>query len=263
MSAEAVIAVARGELGYTETKNNITKYWQEYDPAFQGQPWCVAFLWWCFRQADESTAFFGGGKTASCGILLRWYRGMGYTVPLTEVQPGDIVILDFSGAKTDTQHCGLVTEVGWISHGTVGWIRTIEGNTSKSGSQSNGGEVCEKVRYPSQIVAVCRPHYKKEVKPVDDVSGHWAEKSIRWELDSHISNGYPDGSYKPNDSITRAEDATKLYRFYELVETENGELRQENARLKTEVSGLREEVDTLKASMADMTALMNKLSQGQ
>ena len=232
MSLNRVIAVAEGEMGYTETGNNITKYWQEYDPSFQGQPWCVAFLWWCFKHGGEESAFFGGGKTASCGILLRWYRAMGQTVYITQVQPGDIVILNFSGTK-DTEHCGLVTEVGWISHGVVGLIKTIEGNTSVSGSQSNGGEVCLKVRYPRQIVAVCRPHYKPKEEPMkDDITGHWAEKAIRWELDAGISNGYPDGSYKPDQPVTRAEDATKLYRFCEVLEAEISELRKEIARLK-------------------------------
>lgn len=237
MSAEDVIAVARSDLGYKETGNNITKYWEAYDPAFQGQPWCVGCQWDWFRRAGESAAFMGGGKTASCGILLRWYRAMGQTVEVYQIQPGDILILDFSGRKADTQHCALVTEVGWVSHGTVGWVKTIEGNTSKSGSQSNGGEVCEKVRYPSQIVAVCRPKYKpKEVKPVDDYSTHWGAKAIRWELDNRISNGYPDGSYKPDAPITRAEDATKLYRFYEMMESEINDLRKEIARLKTELA---------------------------
>ena len=63
MSKENVIGIARGELGVTEDPpgSNRTKYWEAYDPAFQGQPWCVCFLWWVFRQAGEAPAFFGGG----------------------------------------------------------------------------------------------------------------------------------------------------------------------------------------------------------
>lgn len=213
MSAEAVIAVARSDLGYKETGNNITKYWEAYDPAFQGQPWCVGCQWDWFRRAGESAAFMGGGKTASCGILLRWYRAMGQTVEVYQVQPGDILILDFSGRKADTQHCGLVTEVGWISNGVVGWIRTIEGNTSKSGSQANGGEVCEKVRYPSQIVAVCRPKYKEEPVKKDDLTGHWAEAACRKAEEKGVMRGYPDGSWAPDKTLTRAELATVLDRL--------------------------------------------------
>ena len=44
MSLSKVLEVARGELGYTEQPVNRTKYWQDYDPSFQGQPWYIAFL---------------------------------------------------------------------------------------------------------------------------------------------------------------------------------------------------------------------------
>ena len=179
MSLERVIAVARGELGYTEYPpgSNWTFFWEEYDPAFQGQPWCVSFLWWCFRQAGESGAFFGGGKTASCGTLLRWYEAMGQTVPVSEAQPGDIVILNFSGTR-DPQHCGLVESVLGIG----GYIETIEGNTSAGGSQDNGGMVMCKTRKARNVVGVCRPKYKEEPVLTDkpeDFCGHWAEAAIR------------------------------------------------------------------------------------
>ena len=71
MSLSKVLEIARGELGVCESPpgSNRVKYWEDYDPAYQGQPWCVAFLWWVFQQAGERMSFFGGGKTASCGTL--------------------------------------------------------------------------------------------------------------------------------------------------------------------------------------------------
>ena len=162
-------------------------------------------------------AFFGGGKTASCSMLLRWYREQGLTVPVSEVQVGDIVILNFHGTK-DTEHCGLVTCV-YDSDDGISFVDTVEGNTSSSnGSQSNGGMVCAKTRYPSQIVAVCRPQYKADdPQPVDDVSGHWAKGSIEWATEKGLIKGYPDGSFKPNNPLTRAEACAILERFYELL----------------------------------------------
>lgn len=213
MSLARVIEVARSQLGYAEAPpgSNRVKYWEDYGAGWQGQPWCVCFLWWCFRQAGESSAFLGGAKTASCGTLLRWYEARGQTVPAEQVQRGDIVILNFSGTK-DTQHCGLATEVQ-RSNGSNLFLRTIEGNTSDGGSQDNGGMVCRKTRYPRQVVGVCRPKYKQEVIPVDDITGHWAEKEIRRCIQRGIIKGYPDGSFQPEKPVTRAELATVLDRL--------------------------------------------------
>ena len=206
MSAEAVIAVAREELGYTEAPkdSNMTKYGQEY--GMNGQPWCVMFLWWCFRQAGEYKAFFGGGKTASCKRLRDWYMAMGQVAPVEDAQPGDIVILNFSGTR-DTEHCGIVVSKG------KGYIVTIEGNTG-TGSQANGGMVCSKTRYLSQILADCSPKYKEEPMPKkDDLTGHWAEAACRKAEDKGVMKGYPDGSWAPDKTLTRAELATVLDRL--------------------------------------------------
>ena len=221
MSMKRVIEIARSELGEHENPpgSNRVKYWQDYDPVYQGQPWCVAFLWWVFQQAGERMAFFGGGKTASCTILLRWYREQGLTVPVSDVQVGDIVILNFRGKK-EPEHCGLVVDPHWHQDATLDYVYTIEGNTTTSvyGSQDNGGCVAVKTRYPSQIVGVCRPQYKpEEPEIVDDVSGHWFTPSVEWAREKGLIKNYPDGSFKPNQAITRAEACVMLERFYALL----------------------------------------------
>lgn len=218
MSLSKVIDVARGELGVTENPagSNLTKYgfWYGVD----GVPWCVIFLCWLFNEAGERMAFFGGGKTASCSILLRWYQEQGLTVDKPDVQKGDIVLLNFHGGN-EPEHCGLVDRIlpgGWV----VG-VHTIEGNTTPSdGSQSNGGMVCEKTRYPYQIVAVCRPQYQPEPVTVDDITGHWAEKDIRWCMEHGLMQGYPDGSFKPDQLVTRAELAAVIRRLAEEKEND-------------------------------------------
>ena len=224
MSQSKVIETAKLELDVTENPpgSNRVKYWDAYDPKMQGQPWCVCFLWWVFQQAGERMSFFGGGKTASCSMLLRWYKEQGLTVDVAEVQPGDIVLLNFNKGKSP-EHCGLVTMVSdlvKLDNGVPYCVWTIEGNTSSSdGSQSNGGMVCEKLRYPtSQVVAVCRPQYKpEEPEVIDDVSNHWAAASIEWAKERGLVKGYPDGSFKPNNPLTRAEACAILERFYELL----------------------------------------------
>ena len=213
MSLERVIAVAEGEVGVPEYPpgSNRVKYWDDFGAGWQGQPWCVAFLAWCFRAAGEAAAFFGGALTASCGTLLRWYRLQYQTLAVSQAQRGDIVILNFSGTP-DTQHCGLVTDA-CRSNGSILAIRTIEGNTSDGGSQDNGGMVCRKIRYPRQVVGVCRPKYKEEPVTKDDLTGHWAEDACRKAERQGIMRGYPDGSWCPDKPVTRAELATVLDRL--------------------------------------------------
>ena len=238
MSLSKVVAVARGEIGKTEWPpgSNITPYGEAY--GLNGVPWCLQFLWWVFREAGESSAFFGGAKTASCGTFLKWYQEQGQTVPVSGVQPGDVVILNFDRTK-ETQHCGYVTNVvrnKGKSNGYVMSVQTIEGNTSIAGSQSNGGMVCEKTRYPYQMVGVCRIQYKEEEPVITDIkpdyTDHWAKMAILWAKDKGISNGYPDGMWRPDQQITRAEAVTMLYRYNDVVQKELTELRQEIARLK-------------------------------
>ena len=217
MSLSKVIEVARADLGYTENPpgSNMTKYGEAY--GMNGVPWCVEALWFWFNEAGERMAFFGGGQTASCSVLLRWYREQGLTVPVSEVQTGDIVILNFHGTK-DTEHCGLVVD----ADGT--YVATIEGNTSPGleGSQDNGGCVAWKRRLLSQIVGVFRPQYKPDdPQPVDDVSGHWAKEDIRWAEKMKLMTGYPDGLFKPDAPVTRAEEAVILHRFYNLIRGED------------------------------------------
>lgn len=220
MSLSKVIEIALGELGKSEFPkgSNLTEYGERY--GLNGVPWCVIFLWDVFQRAGERMAFYNGGKTASCKTLLRCYKEEGKTAQIKDIQIGDILILNFSGkmynGELDTEHCALVVEKGKLS-GT--WY-TVEGNTSPGleGSQDNGGCVAKKLRSVKNVVAVCRPQYKpEEPQPVDDISGHWAKASIEWAKEKGLIKGYPDGSFKPNQAITRAEACVMLERFYALL----------------------------------------------
>lgn len=224
MSVKAVIDVARAYLGVTEEPpgSNLTIFGAEY--GLDGQPWCVMFLWYCFQHAGERMAFFGGGRTASCSVLLRWYKEQGLTVPVEDVRVGDIVLLNFNGKGTP-DHCGLVATVG--KHNGDACVWTIEGNTTASGTtggaEDNGGMVDLKLRLRRNIVGVCRPQYKaEEPQPVDDVSGHWYSKPIEWAKEKGLLEGYPDGSFKPNNPLTRAEACAMAERLYRLIMEDDG-----------------------------------------
>ncbi len=52
----------------------------------------------------------------------------------------------------------------------------------------------------------------------DVVAGAWYEKAVLWATANNIVNGYPDGSFGPDNSITRQEMAAILYRYAQFKE---------------------------------------------
>jgi hypothetical protein len=60
------------------------------------------------------------------------------------------------------------------------------------------------------------------VKPaLNDISGHWAETSINQLVNTGAISGYPDSTFKPDSSITRAEFATVLVKALNLEPRNN------------------------------------------
>ena len=60
--------------------------------------------------------------------------------------------------------------------------------------------------------------------PFSDIAGHWAENTITRWADIGIVNGYPDGTFKPDEPITRAELAKIVTLAFGLTEKTATEL---------------------------------------
>ena len=153
-TAKEILAVARRELGYTESPagSNRTKYGKWF--GLDGQPWCMMFVQWCFRQAGGQDLL--PALTASCGALMRAAKAKGCWVT-GGYQPGDVVIYDFPGNNVKTDHCGIVEQL------SGGGIIAIEGNTG-SGNDADGGQVQRRVRSNKVILGAFRPDYDMEEK---------------------------------------------------------------------------------------------------
>jgi hypothetical protein len=128
-----LIEVAAAEVGTVEEGDNLTKYGKFMKA--DGLPWCGSFVNWCAAQAGiripnvVSTAA-GAHKFRE---LSRWSN-----IP----QLGYLAFFDFPHDGVDRiSHIGIV--VGLIDSKTC---LTIEGNTSGTGDQRNGGMVMIKVR---------------------------------------------------------------------------------------------------------------------
>lgn len=135
MGADQLLAVAAGEIGYTEQPrgSNRTKFGAWY--GLDGQPWCAMFISWCADKAGVATIV---PKFAYTPAGAEWFQTRGSWSSLP--QRGDLAFYDLGGLGR-ISHVGLVESIpaagGWYS---------IEGNTSGQGGRS-GGEVRRQHRH--------------------------------------------------------------------------------------------------------------------
>ena len=223
-TAQQLLNIARAELGTKESpagSNNVmynTAYYgrEVYDGLWDTEfPWCVVFLWWCFRQAGAAELFYGGSKTASCRQLMAYHKRQA----VTDYQPGDIIFYNFHG-KTTAEHVGICESAGGSS------IVTIEGNTGV-GNDANGGAVMRRTRPLGQIVGAYRPKYEEDdmdiealtdeqlVRLAERMQAALGAKSVgpalRPELAEAMAAGITDGS-SPDAFCTRAQAAVMVKR---------------------------------------------------
>lgn len=140
-----IIETAKKEVGYKEKPSNITKYWADMYPPFQGGAWCAAYNGWVWLIAT--------------GVDIRPLLELEYYVPglrswamkigawkTSGQKNGDMVI--YKNSKGSYFHTGLV----WRDENSS-LYRAIEGNTSptNAGSQGNGGGVYIRYRNKSMI----------------------------------------------------------------------------------------------------------------
>ena len=128
-----LIEVAAAEVGTIEEGDNLTKY-GKFTKA-DGLPWCGSFVNWCAAQAGVKIHSVVGTAIGAHKFkeINRWSN-----IP----QLGYIAFMDFPHDGIDRiSHVGIVVELIDDKH-----CMTIEGNTSGTGDQRNGGMVMVKVR---------------------------------------------------------------------------------------------------------------------
>lgn len=167
-TADNILRVARGELGYTEypAGSNRTKYGKWF--GLDGQPWCMMFIQWVFFQAGAYELL--PAHTGSCGAFMRAAQAKGLWIT-GGYQPGDVVIYDFPGNNVKTDHCGIVEQLAG------GGIMAIEGNTG-TGNDADGGQVQRRVRSNKVILGAVRPAYDIEEKEDEDVVNYKYLKDV-------------------------------------------------------------------------------------
>lgn len=143
-----VLRVARGEIGVHESGgNNCGPRVKEYLAAVglpQGNPWCAAFVAWCFQRAGLER----WPATGDTWAIETWARQQKVLNVVPE--PGDVFLLLGSDGKPI--HTGFVTSVAggrdhtaFLTSVPYGRIGTTEGNTGGP-SDTDGDGVYAKSR---------------------------------------------------------------------------------------------------------------------
>ena len=216
---EKLIELAHQQIGLSEDppNSNTVKYntwYYGYKVAGQDYPWCMTFIQWVFRKAGISLPMV----TASCGKMMNsaLAQGLWFT---ENFRPGDVVIIDFTGKKKITQHCGLVVSVDADS------IITIEGNTSANiaGAQDNGGVVAKKRRDYNFIIGAARPkefmniaeenEEEIEMKKYNTLAEipDWGKPAVAWAQERKILLGDNNGNLDLSEDLIKA--LVFLYRY--------------------------------------------------
>lgn len=154
MTAQQALAWALSQVGVTEDPpgSNRVAYW-EVLPEFQGSPWCGAFVWDALQRAGADLSWTTVRRFVYCpsGLADASSHGPVHQGP---PDPGDVVWFDF-GNTLAPEHVGLVVSAAGWPHS----LETVEGNTSATGSQSNGGEVMRRTRSTALVAGFATPTY--------------------------------------------------------------------------------------------------------
>lgn len=158
---EKLLHIAAAQIGTAEEPKGSNRI--KYNTAYYGvevsgsaYPWCMAFVWWCFREADLSSLFYDGKKTASCTTLMKWAKAAGRFVT-GDYRPGDVVLYQIDD-DAYADHTGILERV----EGS-GRLVVIEGNTSD--------EVRRVTRDPSLLWGAYRPAWQEEGGSGDEEDG--------------------------------------------------------------------------------------------
>ena len=133
-----------------------------------GDPYCNAFVCFCFHKADCADLYYGGKKVTYCPTSIKWCQAHLAQLPLFMAMKGDVIYFDWN-KNGIPDHSGFVRERVSTSK-----INTLEGNT-------DGGIVAYKTRPAGYVLGIFRPHFKPASidtsKPIK-VDGEFNYKSI-------------------------------------------------------------------------------------
>jgi peptidoglycan hydrolase-like protein with peptidoglycan-binding domain len=140
---EKAVSMAESQLGILEeppgsNRGVMVEQFQSRAGISPGDPWCAAFVYWCFAEAAGAAGLSNPlPRTGSC--MYHWDHAKGHRIVKQRatndpslLMPGHIFIINHGNYRG---HTGIVTSV------KNGYVQTIEGNSNTGGSREGVGVV--------------------------------------------------------------------------------------------------------------------------
>ncbi|NOU66041.1 hypothetical protein GC096_18555 [Paenibacillus sp. LMG 31461] len=116
-----------------------------------------------------------------------------FTKAVTIKLPFDIKNVDFETS---------IVSIYWLNEETKEWIQLDNIQVDK-----DTGTVTGSTNHFTKFAVLTSARPTDAVTPVafSDIAGHWSEANIKQAVSDGIVSGYPDGTFKPENAVTRAE----------------------------------------------------------
>lgn len=125
------------------------------------------------------------------------------------------IAMEFDKSKIDTSKFDVA--ICFFDTGSSKWVK-LDNVKVDLASGKVSGDVTHFTRFAVMAVEKAEASTSLALK---DVGGHWAEKQINELLAAGIIKGYQDGSFKPDNTISRAEFAAILVKAFKLAPGSN------------------------------------------
>lgn len=141
-------------------------------------------------------------------------------IEITKDKSGDFskpvsITLSFDKTKVDQNKYQL--SIYWLDETNGKWVEL-----SNVQVDMTNGKVSGEVQHFTKFAVIAT---EKEQLPLitalKDIAGHWAEANINKLVDSGAIGGYPDGTFLPDNTITRAEFVSIIVKAFKLVPKDN------------------------------------------
>lgn len=140
------------------------------------------------------------------------------------------ISLSFDKSKVDTTKYDL--QICYLDEKENKWI-PLDNITVDPATGTVSGEVIHFTKFAVIAIEKGKAEKPLPVKPgkvvnLSDIQGHWAQKNIEELVASGAIAGYPDGTFKPDQGISRAEFATIVVKAFKIPE-KNGKVFNDTA----------------------------------